>query len=615
MFSRVPPLLVILIASSLSFPALAEDNCVTLADQVEQRGRVTLDGVHFDFDRALLRPDSIPILLQARDLILASSGTWVIEGHTDNVGALDYNQRLSQERADAVVGWLVDNGVESSRLRGRGYGPDQPVADNASETGRALNRRVELVAADREAEFASLARQEALCARISEPEELSGEASISGPASAVAGSTIEVEWEGPNHANDYITVVEPDARDGQYRGWSSTRNGSPARFTAPDRPGDYELRYVLGASVRTLARQAIQITPADAGLTGPEQIGAGSTFEVAWTGPDNQRDFITIVAAGAPDRGYLSYQYSSNGNPASLQAPDQPGLYELRYVTGQTNHVLARWPIQVADVSATVTGPEQVGAGSAFEVAWTGPDNQRDFITIVAAGAPDRGYLSYQYSSSGNPASLQAPDQPGLYELRYVTGQANQVLVRQAIQVVDVSATITGPEQIGAGSTFEVAWTGPDNQRDFITIVVAGAPDQGYLSYQYSSGGNPAFLQAPDQAGPYELRYVTGQANQVLVRQAIQVVDVSATITGPEQIGAGSTFEVAWTGPDNQRDFITIVAVGAPDQGYLSYQYSSSGNPASLQAPDQPGLYELRYVSAQNTVLARQAVTVVAEAP
>jgi len=527
MLDRVPVLLVaILIASSLSFSALAEDDCVTLADQVEQSGRVTLHGVHFDFDRALLRPDSIPVLLQARDLILASTGTWIIKGHTDNVGALDYNQRLSQERAESVVKWLVDNGIESSRLGGRGYGPDQPVADNASETGRALNRRVELVAADREAESASLARQLALCARISEPEELSGEASISGPASAVAGSSIEVAWEGPNHANDYITVVESDAPDGRYRGWSSTRNGSPARFAAPDRPGEYELRYVLGASARTLARQAIQITPAGASLTGPEQAGAGSAFQVEWSGPDNHNDFITIVATDAPDRSYLSYHYSRSGNPATLRAPDDPGSHELRYVTGQASQVLARRPIQVTKVGATVTGPEQIGAGSAFEVEWTGPDNQRDFITIVATGAPDRSYLSYRYSSSGNPVSLSAPDDPGSYELRYVTGQASQVLARRPIQVTEVSATVTGPEQIGAGSTFEVGWTGPDNQRDFITIVAAGASDRSYLSYRYSSSGNPVSLRAPVDPGSYELRYVSGQST-VLARQAVTVVAVT----------------------------------------------------------------------------------------
>jgi hypothetical protein len=517
----------ILIASSLSFSAMAQvenmDDCVSLADQVEQSGRVTLDGVHFDFDRALLRPDSIPILLQALELILESSGAWIIEGHTDNVGELEYNQRLSRERAEAVVNWLTENGVESGRLSGRGHGPDQPVADNASDAGRALNRRVELVAADREAESASAARQQALCARVSESEAPGGVASVSGPESAEAGSLIEVEWDGPDHLGDYITVVEHDAPDGQYRGWSTTRNGSPASFAAPDQPGEYELRYVLGGSTRTLARQAILITPASASLDGPEQAGAGSALEVAWTGPDNQGDYITIVAAEAPDNSYLSYHYSGNGSPASIRAPDQAGSYELRYVTGQTNQVLARRTIQVVEVRATLTGPQQSAAGSSIQVSWSGPGNSGDYITIVAADAPDHHYTSYVYSRDGNPVTLRAPDYPGDYELRYISAQST-VLTRQAIELTDITASLSGPAEIAAGSAFDVDWSGPGNQGDYLTIVETGAADGHYLSYSYATSGTPAVLFAPEQAGSYELRYITGDAHRVLARLAVTVL-------------------------------------------------------------------------------------------
>ena len=68
-----------------------------------------------------------------------------VEGFTDSSGNQESNLKLSQERADAVANWLIDHGVDRSRLAAKGYGEDKPVASNKTETGRRKNRRVELV--------------------------------------------------------------------------------------------------------------------------------------------------------------------------------------------------------------------------------------------------------------------------------------------------------------------------------------------------------------------------------------------------------------------------------------------------------------------------------------
>jgi hypothetical protein len=68
-----------------------------------------------------------------------------VEGHTDNVGGVEYNQQLSEKRAAAVREFLVQQGVKSTDIQSRGFGMDQPVATNATATGRQLNRRVDLV--------------------------------------------------------------------------------------------------------------------------------------------------------------------------------------------------------------------------------------------------------------------------------------------------------------------------------------------------------------------------------------------------------------------------------------------------------------------------------------
>ena len=107
-----------------------------------------IEKILFDFDRAELKPQYYSALDEAAEMLSRSPLVQVeIHGHTDNVGAFDYNLTLSQSRAAAVVDALVSkNGIAASRLVPFGAGPTAPVASNATEQGRAKNRRVELVA-------------------------------------------------------------------------------------------------------------------------------------------------------------------------------------------------------------------------------------------------------------------------------------------------------------------------------------------------------------------------------------------------------------------------------------------------------------------------------------
>jgi outer membrane protein OmpA-like peptidoglycan-associated protein len=110
-----------------------------------QAQRIVLRGVNFDLDKADIRPDAGVILDEAASQLSQVPGTRVsVEGHTDSTGADAYNQSLSERRASSVRDYLVSKGVEGGRLSTAGYGESQPVADNATAEGRALNRRVEL---------------------------------------------------------------------------------------------------------------------------------------------------------------------------------------------------------------------------------------------------------------------------------------------------------------------------------------------------------------------------------------------------------------------------------------------------------------------------------------
>ncbi|MGA7298572.1 MAG: OmpA family protein [Rhodanobacteraceae bacterium] len=112
---------------------------------LDRDGHIALD-IHFDFDKATLRPDSQPVIAQVEALLKDNSDLKLsIQGNTDNVGDHDYNVKLSQRRAASVVTTLVEGGIAADRLTSAGNGPDKPVADNDTTAGRAKNRRVELV--------------------------------------------------------------------------------------------------------------------------------------------------------------------------------------------------------------------------------------------------------------------------------------------------------------------------------------------------------------------------------------------------------------------------------------------------------------------------------------
>lgn len=107
--------------------------------------RLTLRGVNFEINEATLLPISRDILQEvARSLVDNPEVTVEVAGHTDNTGSRELNERLSRERAEAVKAFLIENGVAADRMTTQGYAWDQPVASNATRSGRAENRRTEL---------------------------------------------------------------------------------------------------------------------------------------------------------------------------------------------------------------------------------------------------------------------------------------------------------------------------------------------------------------------------------------------------------------------------------------------------------------------------------------
>ena len=116
--------------------ATLAENCISLGESA----------IHFATGQSTIPAGAEGVLSEVANQLKANPDwKWEVQGYTDNVGDKAANQKLSENRANAVASWLADHGVDRSRLTVKGYGESHPVADNSTARGRAQNRRVELI--------------------------------------------------------------------------------------------------------------------------------------------------------------------------------------------------------------------------------------------------------------------------------------------------------------------------------------------------------------------------------------------------------------------------------------------------------------------------------------
>lgn len=129
----------------LDLPASASPYSFQYKITITPPKNFTLDNVFFDSGKATLRPESNKELNELADYLNLKKTLFIeIAGHTDNVGTPEANQKLSEERANAVRQYLLKKGIAAERVTAKGYGDTQPVAENDSPAGKQKNRRTEV---------------------------------------------------------------------------------------------------------------------------------------------------------------------------------------------------------------------------------------------------------------------------------------------------------------------------------------------------------------------------------------------------------------------------------------------------------------------------------------
>jgi len=266
-------------------------------------------------------------------------------------------------------------------------------------------------------------------------------------------------------------------------------------------------------------------------ITVPLEVQVNSDFEVHWTGPNGKKDVITLLKKDDDNQNnhfdYVSYLNDKNGK-VTLKAPKEVGEYDVVYFA-DCGTVLGRFSLKTLAVSAKLTIPETVAAGSKMDVSWVGPNNSDDQIGIFPKDDTDwNNHLdtfSYLDSKSGI-GKLTVPNKSGEYDVLYWLG-GEKILARKTFQVTDVIASISFDKTINIGSKFNIKWTGPNNHGDALTILPKGSSDWNdhidTLAYLDNKNGKGE-LTAPKLLGSYDVVYWLNQ-KKILARKTFTVTD------------------------------------------------------------------------------------------
>ncbi len=331
----------------------------------------------------------------------------------------------------------------------------------------------------------------------------------------------------------------------------------------------------------------------------PERAIGAESIEVEVTGTPAEKDYLVVGKSDSQDSSYLKKANVEGREKVSLEVPDKEGLYEVRYFDGTSKTVVARQALKVSAPEVTLDAVDSSLAGTEIDVTWSAPNHKGDYLAIAEKGAVDSKYVFYAYTSKGSPTRIRVPTVEGSYEIRYISAQSKTAWARRDFEALKPEASIEVPESAIVGADVVVDWTGPAVKGDYVTIAEPESEGKKYVSYKYAKKGQKLVLRMPDDAGTYEVRYISGGSYAIRDSAPIEVKAANVEIAKVEDVEVGKEFVVKWTGPGYKSDYIGIFNPTDINGKYLSYQYASKGNALRFTAPKEPGTYELKYISGQ----------------
>lgn len=375
-------------------------------------------------------------------------------------------------------------------------------------------------------------------------------------------------------------------------------------------PGVYEITIAIGETSelrisgfevahgdRTALIAVDEFAPATLEVSPELPWSSGTAYVHFWGAPVGRTTIVIAEPDAAPSEWLVGAEAPEGTGEVPLRLPGLTRELEARmlhHIGSGGVRVIGRTSFAVRSPTVALDLPDAVEIGTPLRLAWDGPELPGDHLTIVEHGRDTP--IVCVPAGAGDSRVVTAPVEPGVYTVRYLTAMGDTI-ARTDIEIFEILATLDARPHVPARSDVEVAWTGPADEHDFISLAAADAPPDTYLEWVPASDGSPIRLPAPAEPGGYEVRYVRGSDNEILARHDLEVVTVDLALEVPARVRAGTRFTVRLRGTTTPGDIIAVAAVGAGVDEHLDWIDADAGRPLSLAAPFEPGTYEVRYIS------------------
>ncbi len=311
--------------------------------------------------------------------------------------------------------------------------------------------------------------------------------------------------------------------------WFSARSisGSIGSVSMPLPAGPMELalqlRKPLGLGDGLITEVVFNSPGRSVTLEAAEGTEAGTSVGVSWDCESYPGDLVTLVPADAPPETLGTTFEAVDGSPRDFLIPFDQCSYEIRYIDGQSFEVLARITLEVTAKTAGFLASTPQDGTEIVAVRWWGPAYPLDVITLTAKDSQGADYLDWVSPADGSPARLRMPQEPGDYEIRYLTA-GKDIAATLPLKIGAVAVSIDVPKTARAGGRLRVAWSGPNGPDDFLVLVRKGERFSRHLDFTYVSEGSPTSMAAPNRPGLYQVQYVATHPQRVLASATVEVL-------------------------------------------------------------------------------------------